>query len=192
MRGELRPGPGTSGDRAEEERALDVETDCKSLRCSNVEISADEITEFNGKRAVSRVQRKHIRHIKLSYDTNVKTPFLHFFMGFTLTTLGIIGLTTFIIAAAGEGRFLQRESGRLVLPLVPMVLWVMIGLGFWLLMRVFRARYHFVVDTEEGERKIFFEKAADVREIQQLVRRARLSFGYEIECSILEKMQALS
>ena len=180
------------GPHAEEKAALVVETDCRSLRCSNVEISADEITEFSGERAVFSVPRRQIRHIKLSYDTSVKTPFLHFFMGFTLTTLGIIGMTTFLIAAAGEGRFIQRESGHLALPLVPIALWVVIGLGIWLLMRVFRARYHFVVDTGGGERKIFFERSADVRDIQQLVRRARIAFGYEIESSILEKMQVPS
>ena len=168
---------------------LVVDTGCNSLRCSNVEISAGRIAEFDGGRTVVAVSREQIRHIKLSYDTSVKTPFLHFFMGFTLTTLGMIGMITVFTAAARPGWLMQREPGHMVLPLIPIMLWAVIGIGLLLLMRVFRAQYHLVVDTGNGECKVFFERSADVLDIGRFIRRAKIDFGYEIESSILERMQ---
>jgi len=52
----------------------------------------------------------------------------------------------------------------------------MVGAGFWLLMGIFRARYHFWIDTQAGIRKIFFDKTVDISEIRQFVRKAHLRF----------------
>ncbi len=163
-----------------------VETHRSSLRYSNVEISADEITEFSGERRIVTVSRKQIRHIKLSRDTSVKYPFLEFFVGFTLTFLGMIGIIILLVAAVGERHFIQRESEHLVLPLVPVILWGVTGIGLWLLVRVFRSRYHLVIETGNREFKIFFEKTTDIQDIKQFVQRAKTDFGYEIDVSPLD------
>ncbi len=164
-----------------------VETHHNSLRCSNVEISADEISEFHGERRVVTVPRKQIRHIKLSCDTSVRNPFLEFFVGFTLTFLGMMGIIIFFITAAAGGRlFIQRESGHLALPLIPVILWGATGIGLWLLVRVFRSRYHLIVETSKRERKIFFEKTADIQDIKQFVQKAKIDFGYEIDVSPID------
>ncbi len=152
-------------------------------------ISASKIVGFGRKRASVTVPRRQIRHIKLSYDTCVKNPFLQFFMGFTLATLGLIGIITFLIAALESGHLIQKESGEFVLPMIPIILWLATGTGLWLLIRVFRAQYHLVVETDSGQCKIFFDRSTDIHDIRQLIRRANIDFGYEIESSVLEKMQ---
>lgn len=169
-----------------------IDPDYNSIRCSKVEISGTRISELDGDRVVITVPREQIRQIKLSYDTGAKNPFCQFFLGFTLLSLGLIGVIVIFIASAGGGSLIQNQSGGSVLPLIPITLWLMIGIGLWLLADIFQAKYHFLIDTENGIRKVFFEKSVDIREIQQFIKRAHLNFGYEIDVSIVEKMQVSS
>ena len=153
-----------------------------------MEISGTKISELDGNRIVITIPREQIRQIKLSYDTNAKNPFCQYFLGFTLLSLGLIGIVVTFFASLGGGSLNQTKSEDFVLHLVPITLWLMVGAGFWLLIGIFRARYHLWIDTESGIRKIFFEKAVDIEEIQQFIRRAHLNFGYSIDVSILEKI----
>lgn len=170
------------------ETALVIKTDHNSIRCSNVEISGSEISALNGKRVIIAVPRGQVRHIKLSYDSDAKYPFCQYFLGFTLLSLGLIGLVVTFFASSRWGPLIQTESGNFVLPLIPIILWIMAGVGFWLLVGILRARYHLRIDTENRIYKIFFDKEVDIEEIQQFIRQAHMNFGYTIDVSILEKM----
>ena len=165
-----------------------IDTYNNSLRRPKVEITGTNISELDGDRLVRTIQREQIRRIKLYYDTDAKYPFCQYFLGFTLLSLGLIGLVVTFFASTRGGTFIQDESGNFVIPLIPTILWIMIGAGFWLLIGIFRARYHLSIDTENGIYKIFFDKKKDIKEIQQFIRQAQLHFGYAIDVSILEKM----
>jgi hypothetical protein len=174
------------------EVALVIDSDINSIRCSKVEISGTKISELDGDRIVITIPREQIRQIKLSYDTNAKNPFCQYFLGFTLLSLGLIGFVVTFFASLGGISLTRARSEDFVVPLIPVTLWLMIGVGFWLLMGIFRARYHLWIDTEGGIRKIFFEKAVDIQEIQQFIKKAHLNFGYSIDVSILGKMRPSS
>ncbi|HAM50124.1 MAG TPA: hypothetical protein DCP92_05315 [Nitrospiraceae bacterium] len=174
------------------ETVLVIEPQHKSIRCSSVEISGSAIRQRDGDRSVLIVPREQIQLIKLAYDTSAKNPFCQYFLGFTLFSLGLIGLIATFIASLGGVSLIKMGSGDLGLPLIPIALWFMIGIGFWLLIGIFRARYHLLIATEQGLRKIFFEQSIDIKEIQQFIRKAHLNFGYEIDTSILEKLKVSS
>ncbi len=166
-----------------------------SIRCAKVEISRSAINEFDGDRVVIAIQRERIQQIKLSYDTRVKNPFLQFFFGITLLLFGLIGLIVFFVAMSAGGDLLIQtadgvkviaESGNPMLPLIPITLWLMGGMGFWLLSGIFQYRYHFLIDSEHKIHKIFFEKSIDIKEIKQFIRKAQLHFGCEIDMSAIE------
>ena len=160
-----------------------------SIRCSKVEISETTISEIHRDRIFVTVPREQIRQIKLCYDTSAKNPFCQYFLGFTLFSIGLIGLIVVFYASIGGGSLIQAKSEEFVVPLVPAALWLMVGTGLWLLGGIFRAKYFFLIDTENGIRKFFFENSGDINEIQQFIRRAHLNFGYVIDVSILQKNQ---
>lgn len=170
------------------ETALVIDKNNNSLRCSKVTISATTISELDGDRVVISIPREQIRQIKLRYDTDVRKPFCQYFLGFSLLSLGLIGLVVTFFASTGGASLILNDSGNFVLPLVPIALWLMVGIGAWLLIGIFRARYHLWIDTENGTHKIFFDKTVDIQEIRQFIRQAHLNFGYSIEVAIPENL----
>ncbi len=170
-----------------------------SIRCSKVEISGTAISELAGGRGTIAIPRHQIQQITLSYDTRVRSPFCQFFFGFTLLLFGLIGLIVFFVSMSATGSLLiQTEdgvraiagSGDPVLPLIPITLWFMSGIGLLSLSGIFQYRYHLLIDSGNGIHKIFFEKSVDIKEIKQFISAAHLQFGYEIEVSVQEKTNA--
>src|SRR5208337_4267483 len=102
-----------------------------SIRCSKVEISGTNISELHCDRIFVAVPREQIRHIKLCYDASPKNPFCQFFLGFNLFSIGLIGLIVVFYASIGGGSLIQSESGEFVVPLIPVALWLMVGIGLW-------------------------------------------------------------
>jgi hypothetical protein len=157
-----------------------------SIRCSKVEISEAGISELDGKRVVAAIPREQIREIKLCCESCAKYPFFQYFMGFNLLALGVIGLFVVFLASA-KRPLVPTEPGTFVLPMIPIILWVMVGIGFSFLIKVIRTRYHLAVETEGGIRKLFFDRKMKVDEIRQFLRKAKFYFGYTVDVSILEK-----
>jgi hypothetical protein len=174
------------------EAVLATDSDNGSIVYSKVEISGTNIRKIDGGRIVLTIQKEQIRQVRLCYDTKARNPFCQYFLGFTLFSLGLLGLVVAFLASAGRGGILKAEPGEFVVPLIPIIFWIMTGTGFWLLLGIFRARYHLCIDTDNGVRRIFFGKAAEVTEIRQFIRLANQKFGYEIDISILEKMHRSS
>jgi hypothetical protein len=171
---------------------LIMDSDNNSIRYSKVEISDSGIIEHAGDGIVVAIPRGQIRQIKLCYDTKARNPFCQYFLGFTLFSLGVIGLGVTFLAGLSGVLLAQAGPGTFAIPLVPVTLWLMVGAGFWLLMGIFSARYHLLIDSEGGVRKIFFDKSADITDIRQFIRRAHLDYGYAIDVSVLEKSRLSS
>lgn len=157
-----------------------------SIRCSKVEISEAGISELNGRRVVTAIPREQIREIKLCCESCAKYPFFQYLMGFNLVALGVIGLLVVFLASTKQP-LVPAEPGTFVLPMIPIILWVMVGIGFSLLIKVIRTRYHLAVETEGGIRKLFFDRKMKVGEIQQFIRKAQFYFGYSVDVSVLKK-----
>ncbi len=103
-----------------------------------------------------------------------------------MVALGSIGLITLFLAGTGRTPLVPDDSGDQVIPVLPLVLWLMLGIGIWCLTGIFKTRYHFLIDTESGMQKIYFGKV-DNLQIRQFMRKVCGDFGYEIDISVLEK-----
>lgn len=157
------------------------------LRCSGVCISAHSISEIKRGKPAKSIPRERILNLKLCNDTGVRNPFCHFMLGFTLVMIGFIG--DFILLVSNfEGISLVEnpDPEGMVLPVIPIVFWVMVGAGMLLLVGVFHARYHLVIETEEGINRFFFEKTSGPEEIRHFLAKAGKEFGYEVDVSAIE------
>lgn len=159
-----------------------------SITFSTVEICPDTIRKIEKDNQVFTVRREEIRQITLCYGTDSDHPFCQYFLGFILLFLGLFGLIVTFLAAAGGGNVTPAAPGRLVIPVLPVILWIMTGIGFRLLLGIFRAQYHLSIDTDTGTHRFFFEKGAGVMEIRQFIRLANFRFDYEIDGSVLDQM----
>jgi len=146
------------------------------------------MSQMDGDKVVVTVPKEEIQRVKLSHDSRSRHPFLRFFAGFVLVTTGLIFLTAAFIIAEGGIYLVQLQSYTLGIPVIPIVLWAMVGVGLWLLVGVFRGRYNLLIDTEKGSRKIFFAPSADIREIERFIERANRELGCDIDASIMETM----
>ncbi len=155
------------------------------MRCSTVQISEAGISQIERDGIVLTVPKDEIRQITLCYDPRTRYPFLQFFSGFGLVATGLVLIIAAFIMAEGGIYTIQIKSLIFRIPFAPVVLWSMVGIGLWLLTGVFRGRYNFLIKTEKGTRKIFFEASADIGEIQRFIKRANLELGYDIDVSIL-------
>ncbi len=157
-----------------------------------MEFSDTAVREIGRKRTAIAIPRETIRKISLVYDTRARNPFLQFFLGFVLVTLGAIGLTVSFMTSLRGGLPITVVSGVVMFQPVPAALWLMLALGGWSLTGVFRAGYLLQIETDSGARKIFFQKSTSLQDIRQFIRKVNWTFGYEIDTSVLEKMQAPS
>ncbi len=167
-----------------------METGHNSLRCSGVCISGLGISKLEGGKVVRTIPRERIKEIKLSFDSDSRHPFCQFFGGFTMVALGLIMEIACVIMGSDRATSVNLIVISLGIRSAMASFWGIIGLGLWSLIGVFRAKYHLLITTESGTRRLFFEKSSDKREIRQFIRRACQEFGYEIDASILEDRPA--
>ncbi len=156
--------------------------------CSTVQILGSGISQIENSKVVTMVPKEEILQIKLSHDSRSRRPFLRFLAGFVLMVTSLILLLAEFIIAEGGIVSLQLKSFTFGLPIGPILLWSMVGIGAWLLIGVFRGRYNFLIKTKKGMQKIFFDESADIREIRDLVIRAKDELGYDIDVTLLDSM----
>jgi hypothetical protein len=156
--------------------------------CSKVQILSSGISQFEGSKLVAAVSKEGIRQVKLCYDSRSRHPFLQFLAGFVLMLTGLIMLLAEFVIAEGGIMFIQMKFVTFGLPIVPILLWAMVGAGAWLLIGVFRGRYNFLIKTDVGIRKIYFEESVDIRDIRDFITRAKVELGYEIDATIMDTM----
>jgi hypothetical protein len=166
---------------------LTSDSNSNSISYSDVVISGTTIRKIANGIPVLTIPKVDILQVRLSHDTEASNPFGQYLLGITLLILGLLGLGVTFLALAGGGGVATAKPGEMVVPLVPIVLWIMTGAGFWLLVGIFRARYNLCIDTESGVSRVFFGKGAEVMALRQFIWRANLKFGYEIDSTILDK-----
>ena len=156
--------------------------------CSTVQISASGISQLADGGIATTVPKDAIRRVMLAHDSRSRRPFLRFFAGFVLVVTGLIVLIAAFIMAEGGVYRVRIQSLTLGVPLAPIVLWLMVAWGLWLIIGVFRGRYNFLIETDGGRKKIFFSEAADIGEIARFAARANSELGYAIDLSIMDTM----
>ncbi len=158
------------------------------MRCSTVQISASGIKQMEGDSILVDVPIEEIRKVKLCHDSKSRHPFIRFLSGFVLVVTGFILIIAAFIMAEGGVYIVKMRSLTLKIPLAPILIWLMVGIGMWLLIGVFRGRYNLLINTQCGIRKIFFGESADIKEIIRFVKKANQELGYDIDMSLTETM----
>ena len=161
------------------------------MRCSSIEITGSGISQLEEECVAVTVPKEDIRRVALAYDPIVRHPFLQFHLGFVLVLTGLVLIiASFMVAEGGVYRLhLKSLDFGFGIPLLPLVLWAMIGTGLWLIIKVlFRGNYNVLISTEKGCKKIFFDEEADIREVRSFIERANRELGYDIDLSIMNTM----
>jgi hypothetical protein len=163
----------------------------RSIRCSSVRISEDEIAEFERKTKLSWIQKGDIIEITLKHGTTGQHYIGTIMAGLVLVGLGIVlGIMPLVrIVLRNEypeevGYTLQGEAYA-----VPMVL-----IGLYIIKDLFKQRYYLLVRTHDREHKILFQDKISAAELHGFIRRAQSDFGYNIvtELSPNDRMQPTS
>ncbi len=136
------------------------------------------------------IPRERIRNIRVVHDTSARYPFARFFLGFVLLLLGGLGVLVLILTGIRGALPIRVEDAGIQFQLLPVTFWLVIALGLWSLIGVFRAGYHLTIETDERVRRMFLGNSRDLEDIRQLVRGATWSFGYEIDASVLGEVHA--
>jgi hypothetical protein len=158
------------------------------MNCALVNISPSGISQFNGTDAVVSVPRERIVRIVLGHDSHARHPFLQFMMGFIMIATGIIlGIGAFLLDLGGV-YLVKLQSLTFGVPVAPLVIALLIWAGGWLLAVILRGRYHLLVHTPNGMRKIYFAENADIHDIRHFLGRAQTELGYEIDVSLMAQM----
>ncbi|HUJ18210.1 MAG TPA: hypothetical protein VL197_09500 [Nitrospirota bacterium] len=143
---------------------------------------------MEGDKILVTVPKEEIRGVQLRHDSKSRHPFLRFLSGFVLVVTGLVLVIAAFIMAEGGVYLVKIRSLTLGIPIAPLVIWLMVGVGLWLLIGVFRGRYNLLINAQKGIRKIFFGESADIREIIRFIRRANQELGYQIDLSLTETM----
>ncbi len=156
--------------------------------CSSVNISASGISQLNGDRIIAAVPREGIQRIILGHDSLARHPFFRFLVGFVLVASGIILAIGAFLLDLGGVYLVRMEQYTFGVPVAPLVIVLFIWVGGWLVIGVLRGRFNLLIHTPMGTRKIFFEAAADIRDIRRFLERAQRELGYEVDLSLMKQM----
>ncbi len=158
------------------------------MTCSSIHITAEGISQEDGAAGTVMVPREKIRSVTLSHRSRSRHPFLRFFTGFVLIVTGLVFLTAAFLLAEGGVVQMRLQAFSFGVPVIPIVLWSMVGAGFWLVLGVLRGCYTITIRGDGGSRTLCFAEATDIAEILRFLGRAEREFGYPIDTSLTKTM----
>ncbi len=154
------------------------------MTCASITISAEGISQETGAAGTVTIGREAIRSLQLSHAGRSRRPFFRFFAGFLLMAIGTIFLIAAFLMAEGGVVEMHFMALSFSVPVVPLVLWAMVGAGLWLVMGVFRGCYGITVRSDSGTRTFSFPESMALSEILRFIARANRDLGYAIDTSL--------
>ncbi len=159
------------------------------MTCSSITITAAGISQRSGTADVATmVPKEEIRGITLSHRSRSRHPFLSFFAGFILVITGLVFLIAAFMMAEGGIVEMHLQALSFSVPVVPILLWSMVGAGLWLILGVFRGSYAMTITMDGGVRTLCFSESADIVDILRFIGRANRELGYSIDTSLSKTM----
>ncbi len=156
--------------------------------CSSISITAAGIGQRSEAADVVMVPREDIRAVSLSHKTRSRHPFLRFLAGFVLVVTGLIFLIAAFLLAEGGVVEIHLNIFSFSVPVIPILLWSLVGAGLWLILGVFRGCYTIMITTDAGTRTLSFPESAKIAEILRFIGRANRELGYSIDTSLTQTM----
>ena len=152
-------------------------------RCSSVEITEDEISEFDGNKRIISIQRKDIIEIVLKYGVVGERFLGHIICGLFLIAIGLVFGILPICHVVKTGAYPTSGAALgLIAFAAPAVL-----VGIFLITGLFKRRYYLRVQTRGKNRKVVFQDKIELPELSYFVSRVTSDLKYEIATDIKRK-----
>lgn len=152
--------------------------DQEIIRCSTIQVSKEDVCQFDGNKPILKVPRKQIREIALAYGMPAKHPVVRVSISLVLISLGaspgFIPLMSIVL-----GEYITFYSLLDILAFaVPLML-----IGLWPLPAIFQKRYYLLIRTVTGRKKLVFKERPSKSSLCQFLMKAEQEFGYKIKWS---------
>lgn len=147
------------------------------MKCSTVEITRQEVSEFDRSRKIISINRDDIDQIDLRYGVIGERILINIFVGIVLIVIGtIIGIFPLVPMFAYEynpENFHGMKTFALAAPLI--------FVGVYHVGKLFSRRYYLLIRVGKRYRKIIFKDKIDDTAIHEYLNRANRLFGYDIQ-----------
>ncbi len=144
-------------------------------KCSSVEITEDEISEFDGNKRIVSIHRKDIIKIVLKYGVIGERYLVQIICGLILTALGLVFGSLPIYHILKTGVSLSGPALGVIASAAPMVL-----VGIFLIAGLFKRRYYLLIQTGGKHRKVVFQDKIELPEISHFINTINSNLKYEI------------
>lgn len=161
-----------------------------SLRLSPVEISADTVSEIDGKQLMVSLPRDQIASLTLQKGIKSERPIVSIAIGVLLILMGFYIFLPMFLDLWGP---ILLEPGSNLSPRHAPTSFVVMGLvpipiGLYLIITALQKRYFLLVVTANGmKRKIVFDDDISYSEIRSFVEQVHTKYGCHIAASMREE-----
>lgn len=147
------------------------------MKCSTVEITRQEVAEFDRDRKIVSIKRDDIDQIALKYGVVGERILINILVGLLLIAIGIIlGIFPLVPMFAYKYDPENYHGVKLFALAAPLIF-----VGIYHVGKLFSRRYYLLISVGKKYRKIIFKDKIAVAEIQDYLNRANRIFGYDIQ-----------
>ena len=150
------------------------------MRLSSVDITREEIAEYDGKLKIISIDSKVIDKIELKFGIIGERFVSQILLAFGIIGLGIVfgilPLVNYLIKNDYPDTILFYKHITYALSLLP--------IGIYLLFRLYQRRFFLLVKTGDMKRKVIFKEKIDSEKIMEYLNRANKNFDYDIQTNI--------
>ena len=150
-------------------------------RLENIEISENDVSEYDKSLKVVVIPRDKIYTITLEYGFSEERPIISISFGFVTICLGVwFGLLPILrmLLRFINGEHVYGNVGIFAFS-VPLLF-----IGGWFIIKAFRYSYFLKVATIKTTRKMSFGKSIEKTTVQSFIEECNAAFGYNIYLNI--------
>jgi len=150
------------------------------MRISTVDITRDEIAEYDRKLKIIAIPRNQIDSVELKYGVPSERIILTIFIGIVLIAIGIIlGFLPVFHMYLKSDWPKSAYCMKMFAMAMPLVV-----IGFYIIFNIFNRKYYLQIRFKNNERKIIFKENIYRPELYDYIKRVNKNFGYNIEFKI--------
>ena len=153
------------------------------MRLDRIEITKDEVAEFDRNRKIIAIPKDHIKEISLEYDYSEERPIVSIIIGVFLFIIGFVfGLMPVFQLIK---KMLENNSTGVFGPFALAI--PLLFLGVWFILRVFQKRSFLKVVANSTTRKLSFGKGIEKTTLEKFIKRSCRDLGYNISINATKK-----
>ena len=152
------------------------------MRFGTVEITREEIAEFDGKYKIFSIERNQIIDVHLKFGMSRERILATIVSGVFLIAVGIVLGVMPLSQIFIKNDFKLSVSGwKPFVCSVPSII-----IGIYLIKTSLERRYYLLVNLINGTRKVIFKDKIDYNDLENYIRKINNLFGYNIQSNLRE------